>query len=82
MRAAVSWVTEQRHHGGVRARRAGCREEIRDPVVGGDFGSYWDGQVQAGDRDRETVPRRNNQRRLHAGRKNVGFGETRGESLT
>lgn len=73
MRTDVSWAPRKRHHGGVRSQRAVCRAESDGPVVGGDFGSYRHRQVQAGDRDRKTAPGRNNQRRLHAGRKTVNW---------
>lgn len=75
MRAAVSWAPRKQHHGGVRSQRAVCSAENDGPVVGGDFGSYRHREVQAGDRDRKTASGRDNQRRLHAGRKTVNTGK-------
>lgn len=72
MRAASQLASQsEQHHGGVRSKRAGGGEESRRAVSGGRSWSYRHRQVQAGHRDREAVPRRDNQRRLNAGKKAV-----------
>lgn len=69
MRAASQLASRsERHHGGVRSKRAGGGEESRGAVSGGRSGSHRHRQVQAGHRDREAVQRGDNQRRLHAGK--------------
>lgn len=71
MRSSVSWALRRQHHGGVRSHRAVLLEESRGPGFSGHSRSYRHWQVQAGDRDRETAPGGDYQRRLHAGRKTV-----------
>lgn len=69
MRAASQLASpSERHHGGVRSKRAGGVEESRGTVSGGCPRSHRHRQVQAGHRDREAVLRGDNQRRLHAGK--------------